>query len=115
MIVTGLLLATQITGAQANTITLCGDCEYICVCVGREGREGEKEGGREGREGERGGREGGREEREGERRGREGGRERGEGGRDEREGGREEREEASHEVNEVREVLLNLLWRKPPH
>ena len=54
MIVTGLLLATQITGAQANTITLCGDCEYICVCVGREGREGEREGGREG------GKEGGR-------------------------------------------------------
>ena len=73
MIVTGLLLATQITGAQANTITLCGDCEYICVCVGREGREGEREGGREG---ERRGKERGREEREGER---EGGRERGEG------------------------------------
>ena len=73
MIVTGLLLATQITGAQANTITLCGDCEYICVCVGREGREGEREGGREGREG---GREG---ERRGRERGREGGRERGEG------------------------------------
>ena len=32
-----------------------------------------------------------------------------------REGGTEERWEGSHEVYEVREVLLNLLWRKSPH